>query len=37
MCKVTHIRGVSENDALAVIVADGFGCHGDRDKRPVDF
>lgn len=33
----THICGVSEDDALAVVVTDGFGCHGDRDERPVDF
>lgn len=33
----THIRGVSEDDALAVVVADGFGRHGDGDERPVDF
>lgn len=33
----THICGVSEDDALAVVVADGFGCHGDGDQRPVDF
>lgn len=34
---VAHICGVSEHDALAVIVADGFGRHGDRDEGPVDF
>lgn len=37
MPRDTHICGVSEDDALAVIITDGFGCHGDRDKRPVDF
>lgn len=37
--KILHnvIRGVSEDNALAVIVTDGFSCHGDRDERPVDF
>lgn len=33
----THISSVSEDNALTVIVADGFGFHGDRNKRPVDF
>lgn len=33
----THIRCVSEDNALAVVVTDGLGCHGDRDERPVDF
>lgn len=37
MLGVAHICGVSEHDALAVIVADGFGRHGDRDEGPVDF
>lgn len=33
----THICSVPEDDPLAVVVADGFGCHGDRDEGPVDF
>lgn len=33
----THICSVPEDDALAVVVADGFGCHGDRYEGPVDF
>lgn len=33
----THICGMSEDDALAVVVTDGFGCHGHSDKRPVDL
>lgn len=37
MHRGTHICGVSEDDALAVVVTDGFGCHGDRDERPMDF
>lgn len=37
MLRGTHICGVSEDDALAVVVTDGFGCHGNRDERPVDF
>lgn len=35
--RCTHVCGVSEDNALAVVVTDGFGCHGDRDERPVDF
>lgn len=37
MHRGTHICGVSEDDALAVVVTDGFGCHGDRDERPMDL
>lgn len=33
----THISSVSEDNALTVVVADGFGFHGDRNERPVDF
>lgn len=33
----THICCVSEDNPLAIIVADGLGCHGDCDKGPVDF
>lgn len=33
----THICSVSEDNPLAIIVADGLGCHGDCDKGPVDF
>lgn len=28
---------MSEDNALTVVVADGFGFHGDRNERPVDF
>ena len=37
MHRGTHICCVSEDDALAIVVTDGFGCHGDRDERPMDF
>lgn len=35
--RATYICCVSEDDALAVVVTNGLGGHGDCDKWPVDF